>query len=231
VNSSAGPILRATGVRKSYRGGATAVQAVDGVDLSIAAGEFLAITGRSGSGKTTLINCLSGLDDVDAGSILFEGVDLAAMSDADRTDQRAHHMGFVFQSSNLLSAYSAQENVALPMVLNGASPARAHEAAEDALRRVGLGDRLDHRPSALSGGEAQRVAVARAFVHRPRIVWADEPTGNLDTASAEAVFDLLDELHCDGTTLVLVTHDEVLASRADRHIEFSDGRVVSALTA
>jgi putative ABC transport system ATP-binding protein len=231
MNSSADAILTATGVRKSYRSGATPVHAVDGVDLTIAAGEFLAITGRSGSGKTTLINCLSGLDDVDAGSILFDGVDLATMSDRDRTDQRASSMGFVFQASNLLSAYSAQENVALPMVLNGASPDRAHEAAKDALQRVGLGDRLDQRPSALSGGEAQRVAVARAFVHRPRIVWADEPTGNLDSNSAGLVFDLLEELHRDGTTLVLVTHDEVLAARADRHLEFSDGRVVSALIA
>jgi putative ABC transport system ATP-binding protein len=223
------PLLVATGVRKSYRTGADVVHAVEGVDLTVAEGEFLAITGRSGSGKTTLINCLSGLDDIDSGSVVVDGVDLATMSDNDRTDQRARVMGFVFQSSNLLPVYTAQENVAMVMVLSGSAPAEARSAARAALERVGLGHRLEHHPDELSGGEQQRVAIARAFVKRPRIVWADEPTGNLDSKSADQVLDLLRELHADGTTLILVTHDVALAERADRRIEFRDGRVVPEL--
>ena len=224
-------LLVATGVHKSYRTGAEVVHAVVGVDLTVRAGEFLAITGRSGSGKTTLVNCLSGLDDVDAGSVVLDGVDLATMSDADRTDQRAESMGFVFQTSNLLPVYTAQENVALPMLLTGTPPKVAREAARAALERVAMAHRLGHYPNELSGGEQQRVAIARAFVKRPRIVWADEPTANLDTKSAEHVLELLRELHQDGTTLILVTHDAVLAERADRHIEFRDGSIVSEVIA
>ena len=220
-------LLVATGVQKSYRTGAEVVHAVVVVDLTVRAGEFLAITGRSGSGKTTLINCLSGLDEVDAGSVVVDGVDLAAMTDAERTDQRAQSMGFVFQSANLLPVYTAQENVALPMVLTGTAPKVARDAARTALERVAMGHRLGHHPDQLSGGEQQRVAIARAFAKRPRIVWADEPTGNLDTRSAEQVLDLLVELHRDGTTLILVTHDPALAERADRRIEFRDGCIVS----
>ena len=229
VNGAAEALLVATGVRKSYRSGADVVHAVEEVDLTVLEGEFLAITGRSGSGKTTLLNCLSGLEEIDAGSVVLDGIDLAAMSDNDRSDQRANLMGFVFQSSNLLPVYSAQENVALPMVLSGMAPTEARRAACAALERVGLGHRLGHHPDELSGGEQQRVAIARAFVKRPRIVWADEPTGNLDTRSAAEVLDLLGELHDDGTTLILVTHDAELAARADRRIEFRDGRVVSEL--
>lgn len=203
------------------------MHAVDDVDLTVLDGEFLAITGRSGSGKTTLINCLSGLDDIDAGSVVLDGTDLAEMGDNERTDQRARIMGFVFQSSNLLPVYSALENVALPMILAGMTSKNARTAAGAALERVGLGQRLAHHPDELSGGEQQRVAIARAFVKRPRIVWADEPTGNLDTRSADQVLDLLRELHDDGTTLILVTHDVGLAERADRRIEFRDGRVVA----
>jgi putative ABC transport system ATP-binding protein len=172
-SGSPAPVLVATGVKKSYRTGAEVVHAVVGVDLTVRAGEFLAITGRSGSGKTTLINCLSGLDDVDAGSIVLDGVDLASMSDADRTDQRAESMGFVFQTSNLLPVYTAQENVALPMLLTGTPPRAAREVARAALERVAMAHRLGHYPDELSGGEQQRVAIARAFVKRPRIVWAD----------------------------------------------------------
>jgi putative ABC transport system ATP-binding protein len=224
--SSTDWLLVATGVRKSYRSGSETVHAVNNVDLTVRAGEFLAITGRSGSGKTTLVNCLSGLDDVDAGSVLLDGVNLAAMSDDARTDQRARSMGFVFQSANLLPVYSAEENVAVPMVLAGSPPSAARSAARLALARVGMGHRLEHHPDELSGGEQQRVAIARAFVKRPQIVWADEPTGNLDSASASQVLDLLNELHRDGTTMILVTHDAALAASADRRIEFRDGRVV-----
>ena len=231
MTATGGPaadLLVATGLRKSYRSGSEVVLAVVDVDLTVRAGEFLAVTGRSGSGKTTLINCLSGLDDVDEGSIVLDGVDLATMSDAERTDQRAHAMGFVFQSSNLLPVYTAVENVALPTVLAGVARKAAREDARAALERVGMGSRLGHYPDQLSGGEQQRVAIARAFVKRPRIVWADEPTGNLDTKSADQVLDLLNELHGDGATLILVTHDAALAERADRRIEFRDGRIVSA---
>jgi len=220
-------LLVASGVTKSYRSGGEVVHAVDDVDLSVFAGEFLAITGRSGSGKTTLINCLSGLDDLDAGSVVVDDMDLAMMSDNERTDQRSRAMGFVFQASNLLPVYTALENVALSLVLAGMTSKNARATAATALERVGLGARLDHHPDELSGGEQQRVAIARAFVKRPRIVWADEPTGNLDTKSADQVLDLLRELHGDGTTLILVTHDVGLAERADRRIEFRDGRIVS----
>jgi len=225
--TDATPLLVATRVTKSYRTGVDVVYAVEDVDLTVRAGEFLAITGRSGSGKTTLINCLSGLDDIDTGSVVLDGVDLAAMSDAERTDQRAQVMGFVFQTSNLLPVYTAQENVALSMVLTGTAPKVARASARTALERVAMGHRLGHYPNELSGGEQQRVAIARAFVRRPRIVWADEPTGNLDSKSAEQVLDLLQELHREGTTLILVTHDVALAACADRRIEFRDGRVVS----
>ena len=221
------PLLVASGVNKTYRSGADIVHAVRDVDLTVSEGEFLAVTGRSGSGKTTLINCLSGLDDVDSGSVLLDGVDLAETSDDDRTDQRARIMGFVFQSSNLLPVYNVRENVMLSMVLAGTAREEAESAALAMLQRVGMGHRLEHHPDELSGGEQQRVAIARAFVKRPRIVWADEPTGNLDTHSASQVLDLLAELHEGGTTLILVTHDTVLAGSADRRIEFRDGCVVS----
>jgi putative ABC transport system ATP-binding protein len=230
LTATSGPaadLLVATRLTKSYRSGSEIVHAVVGVDLTIRAGEFLAVTGRSGSGKTTLINCLSGLDDIDEGSVVLDGVDLATMSDAERTDQRARAMGFVFQSSNLLPVYNALENVALPTVLGGVARKVAHEDARAALERVGMGGRLGHYPDQLSGGEQQRVAIARAFVKRPRIVWADEPTGNLDTRSAGQRLDLLNELHGDGATLILVTHDAALADRADRRIEFRDGCIVS----
>jgi putative ABC transport system ATP-binding protein len=189
-------------------------------------GEFLAVTGPSGSGKTTLLNCLSGLDDIDAGSVVLDGVDLASANDARRTEQRASSMGFVFQTANLLPVFTALENVALPMVLAGTAPKDARLVARLALERVGVGHRLGHFPSHLSGGEQQRVAIARAFAKRPRIVWADEPTGNLDTRTADQVIGLLRELHADGTTLILITHDVRLAAQADRGIEVRDGRVV-----
>jgi putative ABC transport system ATP-binding protein len=217
----------ATGMTKVYRAGTEIVRAVDDVNLAVRAGEFLSITGRSGSGKTTLINCLSGIDDLDAGSVMLDGMNLAAMTDNDRTEQRARIMGFVFQSANLLPVYTAQENVALPLVLSGHNTKVARDAARAALERVGMEHRLRHRPDELSGGEQQRVAIARAFVKRPRIVWADEPTGNLDSASADQVLDLLCELRSGGTTLMLVTHDPEVAKRADRHLEFRDGRIVA----
>ena len=226
VGSDRSGFLVASGVVKVYPSEPESVLALDGVDVDIAEGEFIAVTGRSGSGKTTLLNCLSGLDRIDAGSVVFDGVDLAAADDATRTDLRRKRMGFVFQAPNLLPVFSALENVTLPLVFNGASRGEARIIAREALERVGVGHRCDQKPGEMSGGEQQRVSIARAFVKRPRIVWADEPTGNLDSNSAELVMDLLGELRADGTTLMLVTHDLDLAARADRGIEMRDGRVV-----
>jgi putative ABC transport system ATP-binding protein len=221
-------LLVATGVVKSYPSRPVAVVALDHVDLTVGAGEFLAVTGVSGSGKTSLLNCLSGLDRIDEGSVTLDGVDLATAADKTRTALRGSTMGFVFQAPNLLTVFSALENVAMPLILAGTAPADARRDARTALERVGLGHRLDQMPGEMSGGEQQRVAIARAFVKKPRIVWADEPTGNLDSSSAEVVMDLLRELHLDGATLILVTHDLGLASRTDRQIEMRDGRVIGA---
>ena len=224
---SGNDIVQATGVVKLYRTEAEDVRVLDGLDLTVRAGEFLAITGRSGSGKTTLLNCLSGLDDVDDGSVVFNGVDLAQADDAERTAQRSKMMSFVFQSSDLLPVFTALDNAAMPMVLAGIPTRDARERAAHALERVELGARMQHYPHQLSGGEQQRVAIARAFAKRPAIVWADEPTGNLDVHTARAMVELLRELHGDGVTLVLVTHDLDLASLADRHVEVRDGRLAT----
>jgi putative ABC transport system ATP-binding protein len=227
VEASAGDIVIAEHVEKTYNTRAEVVCALADIDVRVRAGEFLAVIGASGSGKTTLLNCLSGLDDIDAGRIIVDGLDLVDASDAQRTEQRATAMGFVFQAPNLLPVLTARENVGLPMIVTGTPPKEARDAAAAALARVGLGHRLGHRPGELSGGEQTRVAIARAFVRRPRVVWADEPTGNLDSRTATAVIELLQELRRDGATLILVTHDAGLAARADRTIEMRDGRLVS----
>ncbi|MFP5377657.1 MAG: ABC transporter ATP-binding protein [Acidimicrobiia bacterium] len=220
------PLLVATGVAKTYRTGADEVTALKGVDLSVAAGEFLAVMGPSGSGKTTLLNCLSGLDDIDAGTVVLGGRSIHQMSDADRTRHRASSMGFVFQAFNLIPVFTAAENVELPLLLAGEGPRAARRAAVATLERIGLGHRLDHRPGELSGGEQQRVAVARALAGRPLVVWADEPTGNLDSETAAAVLGLLAELHADGLTLILVTHDHGIGASAQRRIVVRDGTIV-----
>ncbi len=220
-------ILVARGVRKTYRTGAETVEALRGVDLDVAAGEFLAVMGPSGSGKTTLLNCLAGLDDVDAGSVAVDGDDIHAMTDARRTRHRAASMGFIFQAFNLIPVFSAVENVELPLLLAGSGAKEARRRAEESLERLGLGHRLRHRPPELSGGEQQRVTVARAVAGEPRIVWADEPTGNLDTETAATVMDLLRGLHDDGLTLILVTHDDAIGASAARRIEVRDGRIVA----
>ena len=196
------------------------------LDLDIARGAFVAVLGPSGSGKTTLLQCLSGLDDIDSGSVEIDGEDVHRMSDARRAAQRARLMGFVFQSLNLIPVFSATENVELPLLLNGSSPAEARRQAEATLDRVGLTRRLGHRPDELSGGEQQRVAVARALAARHALVWADEPTGSLDTANAAEVVELLAELHAEGVTLVLVTHDAMVAARAQRRLSMRDGKIV-----
>ena len=224
---SSNDILVASGIRKVYRTGAVEVEALRSVDLRVAAGEFLAVMGPSGSGKTTLLNCLSGLDDIDAGSVEVEGENIHAMRDAARTSHRARRMGFIFQAFNLIPVLSAVENVELPLLLNRVSAKEARRQAQATLDRVGLSHRYDHRPTELSGGEQQRVTVARALVIEPALVWADEPTGNLDTHSADRVLDLLRELHAEGLTLILVTHDPAIGESAQRLITMTDGEIVS----
>ncbi|MFF5787486.1 ABC transporter ATP-binding protein [Streptomyces sp. NPDC012693] len=220
-------LLTATGVRKIYRTGSVEVTALLDLDLLVRHGEMVAVMGPSGSGKTTLLNCLSGLDDIDAGRVEVDGHDLFAMSDAARTEHRAHTMGFVFQAFNLIPVFSAVENVELPLLLVGTRPREARRRALDMLDRVGLGHRVEHRPSELSGGEQQRVTIARALAGRPAIVWADEPTGNLDSAMADQVMDLLCELNQDESqTIVLVTHDSAIGARVPRLIRMHDGQLV-----
>jgi putative ABC transport system ATP-binding protein len=219
-------ILVAAGVRKIYRSGADSIVALHGLDLVVPQGQFIAVMGPSGSGKTTLLNCLSGLDEIDAGRVLVDGLSIHDLSDKDRTKHRAREMGFIFQAFNLIPVFTATENVELPLLLAGVREHDARARARETLTRVGLGHRLDRRPMELSGGEQQRVAVARALAGKPRIVWADEPTGNLDSEMAAAVIDLLGELHKEGLTIVLVTHDSTVAAHADRLITVRDGRLV-----
>jgi putative ABC transport system ATP-binding protein len=187
--------------------------------------------GPSGSGKTTLLNCLSGLDSIDAGQVIVEGLDIHGLSDAKRTRHRAERMGFIFQAFNLIPVFTAAENVELPLLLAGISPSEARRRAEETLERVGLGERKGHRPNELSGGEQQRVTIARALAGRPAIVWADEPTGNLDSETAVSVMDLLRELNAEGLTLVLVTHDAGIGSTANKILRMRDGSIESTESA
>jgi len=225
---SEAPILVAEGVRKIYRTGQLEVEALHGLDLHVDRGELLAVMGPSGSGKTTLLNCLSGLDDIDAGRVLVEGRDLFSMSDAARTTHRATSMGFIFQAFNLIPAFTVAENVELPLLLIGRRQREARERAVEILDRVGLVHRTDHHPNELSGGEQQRVAIARALVARPAIVWADEPTGNLDTHMADQIVELLHELNrTEGQTIVLVTHDPGIGESSNRLVRMRDGVLLS----
>jgi putative ABC transport system ATP-binding protein len=227
VTSGPPSVLRAEGVEKVYRTGALEVHALRAVDLVIGRGELVAVMGPSGSGKTTLLNCLSGLDDIDGGRVVVGDEDVHAMSDARRTAHRARHMGFVFQSFNLIPVLSAEENVELPLLLVGESARRARDGARAMLARVGLGSRGHHRPAELSGGEQQRVAIARALVAEPELIWADEPTGNLDSEMAAGVMDLLREVNDAGQSIVIVTHDPGIGGAAPRLVRMRDGRVVS----
>jgi putative ABC transport system ATP-binding protein len=220
------PLLVAEQVRKVYRSGADSVVALQGLDLVVPQGEFLAVMGPSGSGKTTLLNCLSGLDEIDGGRVLVGGLSIHEISDKARTRHRAEEMGFIFQAFNLIPVFTATENVELPLLLAGVREREAHVRAQETLKRVGLGHRLERTPMELSGGEQQRVAVARALAGEPHIVWADEPTGNLDSEMAGVVIELLGELHAEGLTIVLVTHDPTVAAHADRLITVRDGCLV-----
>ncbi|MDP9364032.1 MAG: ABC transporter ATP-binding protein [Chloroflexota bacterium] len=221
------PIIRAEEVTKTYDTGTTQVQALRGVDFAVARGEMVAVMGPSGCGKTTLLNCLSGLDTVDAGSIRLEGRDLAKLSDRRRTDYRAKRMGFVFQVYNLLPVLSAVENVELPLLVSGVRPKEARERSLAALETVGLRKWAGHRPAELSGGQRQRVTLARALINDPAIVWADEPTGSLDSQTAEEIVRLMRALNEQaGLTFVLVTHDPGVGGRCDRIVRMRDGRIV-----
>ena len=222
-----GPIIRAVRVVKTYDTGIDKVQALRGVDFAVDRGEMVAVMGPSGCGKTTLLNCLSGLDTVDAGTIWLEGRNLAEMSDRERTDYRARRMGFVFQIYNLLPVLNAAENVELPLLVSGVRPKAARERAMAALEAVGLTEWARHRPAELSGGQRQRVTIARALVNDPAIVWADEPTGALDSTTADEIIGLVRDLNeRAGLTVVVVTHDPGVGSRCDRIVHMRDGLIV-----
>ena len=221
------PIVQARGVVKTYRAGTASVQALRTVDLELDVGEMVAIMGPSGCGKTTLLNCLSGLDSIDSGEVVIEGTPLSELSDRTRTDYRARRMGFVFQFYNLMPVLSAVENVELPLLLSRVSAREARERAVAALELVGLGGRGGHVPDALSGGERQRVTIARALVNDPAIVWADEPTGDLDSENAAEIVDLMRRLNVErGLTFLIVTHDVSVGRKTDRIIRMLDGQIV-----
>ncbi|MEK7248425.1 MAG: ABC transporter ATP-binding protein [Chloroflexota bacterium] len=228
TDRSAGPIIAAIDVVKTYDTGKVRVEALKGVNLRIDPGEMVAIMGPSGCGKTTLLNCLSGLDVVDSGTAFVEGVNLAKMSDNDRTEHRAKRMGFIFQFYNLLPVLSAVENVELPLLVSGVKAKEARQRAIDALKIVKLEGWATHKPGELSGGQRQRVTIARALVNQPAIVWGDEPTGDLDSVNAGEIMDLLQTLNKEhGQTFVLVTHDHGIAARTRRIIRMQDGEIIA----
>ncbi|MEZ4524044.1 MAG: ABC transporter ATP-binding protein [Thermomicrobiales bacterium] len=219
-------IIRAERVSKTYETETGSVPALREVDFSIARGEMVAIMGPSGCGKTTLLNCLSGLDNIDGGRIWLDGTDIATLSDRKRTAYRARRMGFIFQVYNLLPVLSSAENVELPLLVAGVKPKEARERAHAALETVGLGKWTGHRPAQLSGGQRQRVTVARALVTNPAIVWADEPTGALDSRTASEIMDLMRGLNrSHGLSFLVVTHDPGIGDRCDRIVRMQDGQI------
>jgi putative ABC transport system ATP-binding protein len=219
-------MIRLSGVSKSYRRGGETLTVLDHLDLEVPDGAFFALMGPSGSGKTTLLNLVGGLDHADAGEVVVAGQELGALDGRDLSRWRADHVGFVFQQFNLLSVLTALENVELPLLLAPLSRKERREHARHALELVGLADRMHHRPAQLSGGQEQRVAIARAVATDPRLILADEPTGDLDRRSADTVLDLLGQLHENfGKTILIVTHDPLAAARAERTIHLDKGKL------
>ncbi len=224
--SDGSSMVEAQSLWKIYQTGNLKVEALRGVDLTVRKGEMLAVMGPSGCGKTTLLNCLAGLDDISKGKVAIEGVDLATMSDDQKSEFRARRMGFIFQAYNLLPVLTAQENVELPLLLGGVSESEAHKTALSALKMVGLEEWKLHKPMELSGGQQQRVTIARALVNRPAIVWGDEPTGNLDSENSMEIVKLLRSLNRDyGLTFVIVTHDPNIARETDRIVTMRNGQI------
>jgi len=218
-------MIELSDIRKTYRQGGSDIRALDGIDLHIAQGEFVAVMGPSGSGKSTLLNVLGGLDRPDSGRYRLEQDEISALDDDAASDVRNRRIGFVFQSFHLLPRLSVLENVLLPQRYARSADPQAVQRATQLLERIGLGQRLDHLPGQLSGGQLQRAAIARALLNQPALLLADEPTGNLDSNSAAEVMALLRELHAGGQTLVLVTHDPDIAAAAQRTIHLRDGRI------
>lgn len=213
---------------KTYRQGSVETPVLTGLDLQVKSGELLAIVGSSGCGKSTFLHLAGALDKPTSGRVLINGVDIHQLSDKKRAEFRNHHIGFIYQFHHLMMEFSAQENVAMPLLIRGDKPKIALEVAQDMLAQVGLSHRLQHRPSELSGGERQRVAIARALVTKPALVLADEPTGNLDFDTAEQIYQLLRELNRTvNTSFVIVTHDLVLAARMDRQLQLKSGRLTA----
>lgn len=221
-------LIQVHNLSRHYQMGAETVKALDGVSLEINRGEFVAIVGPSGSGKSTLMYLIGGMDRPTGGKITVMGDEITAMDDNDLAKFRQRTVGFVFQSFNLITTMTASKNVEFPMVFAGSKPAQRRERAAELLGMVGLGERLDHKPTELSGGQQQRVAIARALINEPDIILADEPTGNLDSKSGREVIDILKELNAQGRTIVMVTHDQSLLSLVTRFIRIMDGKIIES---
>jgi len=220
-------LVEITNMIKTYVMGSNVVRALDGIDISINSGEFVSIVGPSGSGKSTLMNMIGCLDVPDSGLYMLDGVDVSALKDKNLAGIRSEKIGFVFQGFNLLQKFTALENVELPLIYRGFTHRKRKQMAIEALDRVGLADRMHHKPTELSGGQQQRVAVARALAGDPPVLLADEPTGNLDTHTGAEILDMLDTIHSQGNTIILITHDNMLAHQAKRKIEIRDGIITN----
>lgn len=218
-------LIEITDICKVYNPGENEVRALDHVSLNIRKGEFVAIIGQSGSGKSTLMNMLGCLDVPTSGIYILNGSDVSDMSDDELSDIRNQEIGFIFQGFNLIAGLNAMENVELPLIYRGVGKKERHRLAEAALTKVGLDHRLDHKPSEMSGGQQQRVAIARAIAQAPPVILADEPTGNLDSASSKEIIQILKELHKEGRTVIIITHDNDIAAQAKRVIRIRDGRI------
>ena len=218
-------LIQVTDICKVYNPGDNEVRALDHVSLSIDKGEYVAIIGQSGSGKSTLMNMLGCLDVPSSGTYILNGTDVSSLSDDELSDIRNQEIGFIFQGFNLIPSFTAIENVELPLLYRGVSKSKRHELAIQALDKVGLGARMTHKPSEMSGGQQQRVAIARAIAQAPPVILADEPTGNLDSASSKEIIEILKKLHAEGRTVILITHDNEIAAQAKRVIRIKDGKV------